>query len=258
MKLLNTTIFAALTLGTLMTQANTVKTIEYGSTEKFEGVLVTPKNATNKTPGILLIHNWLGISDETKFQAQRYADLGYTVMAVDVYGKGIRPKSPEEAGALAGKYKADRKLLREHLNLAYKTLIEQKNVDKSKIAVMGYCFGGTAAIELARSGADLKGTLSFHGGLDAPNPTDGKNIKGKLVAFHGAIDPFVKEVDLKAFEDEMKTNNINYQLIKYAGAVHSFTDKTAGTDIKKGAAYNEAADLKSFAAAKDFLKDVLR
>jgi len=158
---------------------------------------------------------------------------------------------------LSGKYKADRKLFRERLNLALNFLKEQKNVDKKNVAVAGYCFGGTGTIELARSGADVKGVVSFHGGLDSPAPNDGKNIKGKMLIHHGAIDPFQKAEDLAAFEKEMKDSKVNYNLIKYDGAVHSFTEKAAGNDVSKGAAYNEAADLKSFESTKEFLKKTL-
>ncbi len=222
----------------------------------YEGYLVSPKTTKPNTPALLIIHNWMGVSDETKFQANRFADLGYIVFAADIYGKGIRPKDPKEAGTLATKYKTDRKLFRDRLNLALNTLKDQKNVDKKKVAVAGYCFGGTGAVELARSGADLKGVISFHGGLDSPTPADGKNIKAQLLIHHGAVDPFVKPEDLTAFEKELKDNKVSYKLIKYDGAVHSFTEKGAGSDVSKGAAYNETADLKSFDTSKDFLKKI--
>jgi len=232
------------------------QSISYGN-GAYEGYLAAPKNVKPNTPAILMVHNWMGVTDETKRQADRFAELGYIVFAADIYGKGVRPKDAKEAGTLATKYKSDRKLFRERLNLALSALREQKNVDKNKIAVTGYCFGGTGAIELARSGADVKGVISFHGGLDSPTPADGKNIKAQMLIHHGAIDPYVKAEDLAAFEKEMKDNKVNYNLIKYDGAVHSFTEKGAGTDISKGAAYNEAADRKSFESSKDFLKKIL-
>ena len=125
-----------------------------------------------------------------------------------------------------------------------------------QVVVAGYCFGGTGAIEAARSGAKILGAISFHGGLDSPTPADGKNIKGKVLALHGAIDPYEPAADLVAFEKEMQDNKVDYQLVKYGGAVHSFTELGAGNDITKGAAYNEAADKRSFAAAESFLKEV--
>ncbi len=232
------------------------QTVEYGATEKFEGYLVAPAGKKGPLPAILVIHNWMGLTTETKKQADRLAALGYVVFAADIYGKGQRPKDGTEAGQFATKYKTDRKLFRERLNLGLARLLEEKNVNKDKVAAAGYCFGGTGAIELARSGAAIVGVVSFHGGLDSPTPTDGQNIKAKILAHHGAIDPYVAEKDVAAFENEMKTYKVDYQLIKYSGTVHSFTEKAAGDDITKGAAYNEASDRRSFAATQNFLKEI--
>lgn len=234
----------------------TSKTVEYGPAgQKFVGYTTAPMNLKKSTPGILIIHNWMGLTDETKKQADRFAKLGYVVFAADIYGKDQGPKDVKAAGALAGKYKADRKLFRERLNLALTELKKQKNVDGKQLVVAGYCFGGTGALELVRSGADIVAAISFHGGLDSPTPADGKNIKAKVLALHGAIDPFVSATDVNAFEDEMKNNNIDYQLVKYGNAVHSFTEIGAGNDNSKGAAYNESSDRRSFVAADNFLKE---
>jgi dienelactone hydrolase len=238
--------------------ASEPKMVSYGDSQ-FEGVLFAPLGAAkikNTKPAILMIHNWMGITEETKTQAMRFADLGYTVFAADIYGKGIRPKDATEAGALATKYKTDRKLFRERLNLALKTLNQTPGVNPARVVVMGYCFGGTGAIELARSGAKLKGAVSFHGGLDSPTPADGAKIKARILAHHGAIDPYVKAEDLAAFEAEMKTNKVALELIRYPGAVHSFTEKAAGNDISKGAAYNADADAQSFESTKKFLAQI--
>ena len=233
-----------------------MKTIEYKKgADMFEGALAYPKNANGPVPGILMIHNWMGVSEETKSQAKRMAELGYAVFAADIYGKGIRPTTPDAAGKLAGTYKADRKLYRERLALGLETLRAQEGVDKNKIIAVGYCFGGTGVIELARSGADIKGVASFHGGLDSPTPDDGKNIKARVLALHGADDPYVKPEDLAAFEKEMRDHHIDWQLVKFGGAVHSFTDKGAGNDNSKGAAYNAAADHRSFEAFKTFARE---
>lgn len=195
------------------------------------------------------------MTDETKTQATRIAEQGYVVFAADIYGKGIRPKNAEEAGKLAGQYRGgDRKQFREHLQLGLDTLKSQAGVDASKLLAAGYCFGGTGVLELARSGADLKGVISFHGGLDSPAPADGKNIKAKVLALHGADDPYVKAEDLAAFEQEMRESKVDWELIKFGGAVHSFTEKGAGNDNSKGAAYNALADARSFEAFKNFAK----
>lgn len=239
-------------------QALTSKTLEYGSTEKYEGYLTMPKSVKASTPAILLIHNWMGLTAETKKQADRFAKLGYIVLAADFYGKGIHPKDVNEAAALATKYKTDRKLFRDHLALSLAELKKQTNVDGAKLAVAGYCVGGTGALELARSGADIAGVITFHGGLDSPTPADGKNIKAKVLVLHGAIDPNVPDKDVAAFENEMKANKVDYQLVKYANTVHSFTEMAAGNDNSKGAAYNEASDRRSFLAAENFLSEIFK
>jgi dienelactone hydrolase len=137
-------------------------------------------------------------------------------------------------------------------------LKKQKNVDTHQLVVAGYCFGGTSAIELARTGADLVGVISFHGGLDSPAPADGKNIKAKVLAFQGADDPYVAPADIAAFENEMKANKIDYQSVRYANTVHSFTEKGAGNDNSKGAAYNASSDARSFQASQNFLTEILK
>ena len=223
---------------------------------QFQGFVVSAKNNKKGNPGILLIHNWMGVTDETVHQAERFARLGYTVLTADIYGKGVRPQDPAAAGVQAGIYKKDRKLFRERLNLALDQLKKTEGVDATKLAVVGYCFGGTGAIELARSGAPVAAVISFHGGLDSPKTTDGTNIKGHVLALHGAIDPYVSAADVEAFENEMKANKVDYQLVKYSGTVHSFTEVGAGPDISKGAAYNENSDKRSFLAAENFLTEI--
>lgn len=223
----------------------------------FEGYLVYDDANRAPKPGVLVAHDWLGVTDKTKEKADRLAQLGYTAFAVDIFGKDARPKNPEEAGKLAGTYKKDRALLRSRMQEGLKVLTAQPQVDKKHLAAIGYCFGGTAAIELARSGADIKGVVSFHGGLDSPHPEDGKKIKAKILALHGADDPFVPAADLAAFEEEMRKAKVDWQLIKFGNAVHSFTDQTAGTDNSKGAAYNETADRRSWQDMQDFFKEAL-
>ncbi len=216
-----------------------------------EGLHVVDSAKTGKLPSVLIIHQWTGVSENEKMRAKMLADLGYNVFVADIYGKGIRPQPPE-AGKEAGKYKTDRKLYRERLLAGLEQLRKTPQADAAQIAAIGYCFGGTGVVELARSGAVVKGVVSFHGGLDSPAPTDGKNIKGKVLALHGADDPFVPAKDLAAFEQEMKDAGVDYKLVQYPGAVHAFTQKAAGNDNSKGAAYNEAADKASWEEMKAF------
>jgi dienelactone hydrolase len=154
-------------------------------------------------------------------------------------------------------FRNDRALFRRRLLEALDVLQEQALVDESRTAAIGYCFGGTAVLELARSGAELNGVVSFHGGLDSPNPADGAKIKARVLALHGADDPLVSAEDLTAFEKELRQHKIDWQLIKYGGAVHSFTDRSAGNDNSRGIAYNATADQRSFEAFKQFARESL-
>ena len=232
--------------------------VEYKSGDTIcEGLHVVDTAKSGKLPAILIVHQWTGLSDNEKMRARMLAELGYNVFAADIYGKGIRPQPPE-AGKEAGKYKADRKMYRERMLSALEVLDKDPQTDVSKVAAIGYCFGGTGVIELARSGALIKGVVSFHGGLDSPNPAEGKNIKGKVLALHGADDPFVKAPDIAAFEQEMKDAKVDYKLVSYPGAVHSFTQKAAGNDNSKGAAYNEAADKASGEEMKAFFGRIFK
>lgn len=232
--------------------------VEYKSGDVVcEGLHVVDSARTGKLPSVLIIHQWTGLSENEKMRARMLAELGYNVFAADVYGKGIRPQPPA-AGQEAGKYKSDRKLYRERMLSALEVLCKDPQTDSAKVAAIGYCFGGTGVIELARSGAMLKGVVSFHGGLDSPAPADGRNIKGSVLVLHGADDPFVPAQGIAAFEKEMQDAKVEYKLVSYPGAVHSFTQKAAGNDNSKGAAYNEAADKASWEEMRTFLVRVFK
>ena len=151
------------------------ETIEYkdGDTT-LEGYLAYDTATAGKAPAVLVVHQWKGLTDYEKKRCEMLAKLGYVAFAVDIYGKGIRPTTVAEAGAQAGKYKSDRALLRQRVNAGLAWLRKNERVDASHIAAIGYCFGGTTVIELARSGAEVAGVVSFHGGLDSPKPGDGR------------------------------------------------------------------------------------
>lgn len=223
-----------------------------------QGYLAYPEKINKKVPGIVAVHDWTGVNPDVKKRVEMLAKMGYVAFAADIYGKGINPKPPKEASEMAGKYKSDRNLMRERIKAGLDVLKNNKNVDSKYIAAIGYCFGGTVAIELARSGADLKGVVSFHGGLDSPNPQDGKNIKAKLLILHGADDPYVSEKDIKEFASEMNSNKVDWQMIYYSDAVHSFTLKSAGSDKSVGAAYNELADKRSWEHMKLFFDEIFK
>jgi dienelactone hydrolase len=233
------------------------QTIEYQQGDaSLEGYLAYDDAIAGQRPGVLVVHQWLGLTDYEKHRAEQLASLGYVSFCADIYGKGIRPKDTSEAGAQAGKYKGDRALLRARVNAGLEVLKKNSLVDTKRVAAIGYCFGGTTVLELARSGADIAGVVSFHGGLDSPTPADGRNIKCKVLVCHGADDPFEKPEDLTAFEKELREAKVDWRLIKYGGAVHSFTQPMAGNDNSKGAAYNERADKRSWADMKSFFAEI--
>ena len=235
------------------------KIVEYrqGATI-LEGYLAWDDANSAKRPGVLIVHEWTGINDHIKQRAEMLAKLGYVAFAADIYGKGIRPVAQEEAAKTAGIYKNDRPLLRARVRAGLEELKKQKYVDPQRIAAIGYCFGGTTVLELARDAADIQGVVTFHGGLSTPTPQDAKNIKAKILALHGADDPFVKADEVAAFQDEMRKGGVDWQFISYSNAVHSFTNKAAGSDNSKGAAYNEKADRRSWEAMKTFFAEIFK
>lgn len=243
----------------LIAQAQSVGTrsMDYKSkSETMEAFIAVPDIKRAKHPAVLIVHDWMGPSDFTKEKAQQLAQMGYVAMTADIYGKKVRPKSQKEASELAGKYKKDPQLFRERLEAALETLKKLPEVDSSHIVAMGYCFGGTGVLELARSGAPIAGFATFHGGLATANTKDARNIKGKLLIMHGAVDPFVPDTEVMSFQKEMNDANVDYQFISYSGAVHAFAIPKAGFDVKTGAAYNAAADRRSWQAFSSFLQEV--
>ncbi len=223
-----------------------------------EGYLAWDDAAEGPRPGVLVVHQWKGLGDYEKRRARALAELGYVAFAIDMYGKGIRPESAQEAGKQAGLFKNDRTLTRTRANAGLRFLQSSELVEGQPIAVMGYCFGGMVALELARSGAPVVGAVSFHGNFDTPDPADAKNIKGSILVLHGADDPHVPPEQVEAFQKEMRDAGVDWQLVAYGGAVHSFTDPGAGNDPSRGAAYNAAADRRSWKAMKAFFAEVFK
>jgi len=234
------------------------QTVEYKQGDAtLEGYLAYDDAFSGPRPGVLVVHQWMGLTDYEQNRAVMLANLGYVAFCADIYGKGVRPQSTKEAGMEATKYKTDRALLRLRVNAGLDELKKNERVDTHRVAAIGYCFGGTTVIELARSGAALNGVVSFHGGLDSPTPADGKNIKCSVLVCHGADDPFEKPEDLAAFEAEMRAANVDWRLIKYGGAVHSFTQPMADGSMA-GAKYNARADKRSWQDMKSFLTEIFK
>ncbi len=257
MKRLPAIVFISMLVGGGAMARVITETVEYKQGDVvLQGYLSYDTAVKGRRPGVLIIHDWMGVSDNTKMRGEQIAALGYVALAADIYGKGVRPMNAQEASAEAAKYYKDRGLFRARLRAGLDFLSGRPQVDTSRLAVMGYCFGGGGALELARSGAPLKGVVTFHGSLSTPNPADAKNIRGKVLILHGADDPFVKFEDVKSLMDEMRAAGVDYQIVCYGGAVHAFTIKSAGNDPSKGTAYNEAADRRSWIAMKDFFAEL--
>ena len=221
-----------------------------------EGYLVYDDSVSGERPGVIVVHDWMGFGEYGNWRAEELAKLGYAALAIDIYGKGVRPKDTSEASQQAMKYKSNRKLMRKRAKAGFEFLRDHPLVDEDRIAAIGYCFGGTVALEMARAGLDLAGVVSFHGGLDTPDPDSTRGIKAKILVLHGALDPFVSPEEIAAFQKELTQADADWQMVYYSGAVHSFTKKASGSDISTGAAYNEEADRRSWAAMKQFFQEI--
>jgi len=234
-----------------------LKAIDYKDGEQvLSGFGIKPTAALKDKPGVLVLPAWLGIDDHSKESATKLADLGYYSFVADIYGKDSRPKSPSEAGPKAGYYKKNFAEYQNRIQLALNELVKL-GANPDKIVVMGYCFGGTGAIEAARANMKVQGVVSFHGGLgkDAIRPID--KIIPKVLVLHGADDPYVPKEEVDDFQYEMRASGADWQMVYYANSVHAFTHKEAGNDNSKGAAYNQLADMRSWIALQNFLKEVL-
>lgn len=235
------------------------QTVEYRDGEAvLEGYLAYDDTSGAKRPGVLVVHEWMGLGPYVMHRTDQLAALGYVAFAADIYGKGVRAKDQQEAASLAGYYRGDRRVMRARVEAGLDVLKAHPLVDAKRLAAMGYCFGGTTVLELARAGAPLKGVVSFHGGLDTPHPEDAVHIKARILVLRGADDPFVPPDQVAAFEQEMRDAIVDYRIVAYPGAVHSFTLPDAGNDPSKGAAYNPEADRQSWEEMKQFFAKIFQ
>lgn len=233
------------------------ETIEYRHGETLlEGYLAYDEVVQGPRPGILVVHEWKGLGSYVKGRAEQLAQLGYVAFAADMYGKGVRAKDHQEAAALAGLYRRDRALMRGRIVAALDALKASASVDPGRLAAIGYCFGGTTVLELARSGADVAGVVSFHGALDTPSPGETRSVRASILVLHGSDDPHVPASQVSAFEQEMRQAGADYRVIRYEGAVHSFTVPEAGQDPSAGVAYHPEADHRSWEAMQRFFEEI--
>jgi dienelactone hydrolase len=213
----------------------------------FEGYYVEPAPGA---PLVLLVHDWDGLTDYEVTRAEMLAELGYSVFAVDLFGKGVRPETVEERQRLTGRLYADRHEMRSRLSAGLEEARAHAG-DTTRVVAMGYCFGGTAVLELARSGADLAGFVTFHGGLKTPDEQDYSQAKGQFLILHGTADQSVSMGDFATLATELEAAGVAHEMTTYGGAPHAFT-------VFGSPNYREDADRKSWERFTGFLEDVLR
>lgn len=235
-----------------------VKPVEYKhGAVALRGYVAKPeKIPAGGAPGVLLIHDWIGASDYSQKRVKELAQAGFVAFAVDMYGAGKLAKDNAEAAQLSGAFYKDRKLMVERVKAGLDELKKTTGLKKENVAVIGFCFGGAVALQLARSGEPLSGVVSFHGGLKTDAPAGSNAIKTKILVLHGGADPFVPVADMAGFMDEMNKAGANWRMEVYGGAVHGFTKAESGNDPSKGMAYNEDAEKRSFAAMYAFFKEI--
>jgi dienelactone hydrolase len=217
------------------------------------GLLVHDDKPVGKRPGIVLFPDARGIGDHAIACARRLAMLGFVTLVADLYGNGTVAQDVAQAWELMGNLRSDVTRWRGRAQAALGALSGEEMVDPAKVAAVGYCFGGTTALELARSGAPLLGVVSFHGGLSSPQPDDARNIRGKVLICHGAMDPLVPLAQVAAFEEQMSKTSVDWQVCVYGGAMHAFTNPGANVE---GMAYHAAADRRSWNAMLALFEEV--
>ena len=232
------------------------KTVEYQQDGTvMRGFLAYDDAPAGKRPGVLVVHEWWGLNDFAKQIAKQLAGLGYVALAADMYGNGHTTTDREEAVKL-GALRQNSPLLRARAQAALKALAAEPNVDPKRLAAIGFCFGGTTVLELAYSGANLAGVVSFHGGLPQASPDDLKRLKAAILVLHGADDPHVSPADIAAFEQAMRQAQADWQMVLFGGAVHGFTNPANGNNPASGVAYDAKAAGRSWQYMQDFFREL--
>ena len=224
-----------------------------------KGYIVYDDAFKGKRPGVLVVHEWWGQNEYARKRARMLAGLGYTALAVDMYGDGKMADHPDEAGKFATEVSKNMPMAKARFEAGMKLLRKHKTVDAGKIAAFGYCFGGSVVLNMARMGEDLKGVVSFHGSLGSDIILQPGQIKARIVSFTGDDDPMIGDDKVAAFKQEMDKAKANYRVVTYPGAKHAFTNPEAdelGKKFNLPLAYNAAADRDSWEQAKVFLREV--
>jgi len=224
-----------------------------------KGYLAYDDAIKGRRPGVLVVPEWWGQNEYARKRVRMLAELGYTAMAVDMYGDGKVVDHPDEAGKLAGAMYKDMPTAKARFEAAMRVLRKQESINADQIAAFGYCFGGGIALNMARMGEDLKGVASFHGGLGTSNPAQPGMVKARILSFSGDADPTIPADKVSAFRQEMEHAGANFRMVIYPGAKHAFTNPAADATGKKfnlPIAYNAAADKDSWEQARKFLREV--
>lgn len=224
---------------------------------ELEGQLVSDDRATAPRPAVIVFHEWKGLNDYARRRAAMLTEVGYVGFAADMYGRGVSAADADEAGRLMTPFIADRALCRARAKAAFDVVRELPHVDPQRIAAIGYCFGGLAALELARSAAELKAVVTFHANLTSPRPSVAKKIKAKVLVCHGANDPHVTPAHVNSFLKAMRKTDVDWQFIEFSHARHSFTVPEANMP-ERGIVYNATADARSWQAMKEWLAEAFQ
>lgn len=246
--------FAALSLPVLAKPVAEPVSWNHGGTD-FDGFLVYDDATDAKRPGLLMVPNWMGVTDAALEKAKQVAGDDYVVLLVDMYGRGVRPANTDEAGKAAGAVYADRAALRGRINTALGVLQAaggKAPVDTTDIGGIGFCFGGAVVLELARSGADVAGVVSFHGNLATPLPAEAGAVKASVLVLNGAADTYVPAEQIAGFQAEMTAANADWQFVNYAKAVHCFAEADANSP---GCMYEPVAAKRAYAAMESFFAE---
>lgn len=223
---------------------------------RFESTVVWDADEDDDRPAVLMVPNWMGPTRASLEKAMQVAGDDYVVMMADLYGVDVRPQNMEEAAAAAAVLREDRELMRARAAKALEALLAERGlpIDGDRIAAIGFCFGGGAVLELARSGADLDAVVSFHGDLLSPTlESDSGEIRGSVLVLHGADDPFVPQADVEVWIDAMTGTGVDWQLVQFSNTVHSFTDPDAAMEGK--AEYNALSARRAFAYMEELFDE---
>ena len=235
-----------------------LKEVKYNDgKQELQGLSIQPTKKTDNNPAVLILPAWKGIDKHSRNVANDLSKMGYIAFVADIYGKGNYPKNTDEAGKIAGYYKTNVLEYQNRIVLALNELVKS-GANPDNIAIIGYCFGGTGAIEAAYANLNIKGVVSFHGGLMSDKTEHPNPIMPKVLILHGDDDPYVAEKDIKGCLETLNTRKADWQMISYSDAVHAFTEPEAGNNKASGAAYNKVAAERSWDHMKLFLSGILK